>query len=51
MRNVPLSKQLLKTFLLALKGLELKDLLTELRFEISSFALPRQEYDITKTSL
>ena len=29
-----------KTFLLALKGLKLKDLFTELRFEISSFRDP-----------
>ena len=32
---ITVSKQ---TFLLALKGLELKDLFTDLRFEISSFA-------------
>ena len=38
MRNLTPSKELFKTFLLALKGLELKDLFTELRFEISSFA-------------
>ena len=43
--------QLFKIFLLALKGLKLKDLFTELRFEISSFAWPCQEFDITKTSL
>ena len=42
MRNLTASKKLFtcKTFLLALKGLELKDLFTELRFEISSFAGP-----------
>ena len=50
MRNLTASKELStcktsKTFLLALKGLELKDLFTELRFEISSSALPSQEYD------
>ena len=41
---------LLKTFLLALKGLELKDLFTELRFENFRFGWFCQEYDITKTS-
>ena len=40
MRNATASKKIFtcETFLLALKGLELKDLFTELRFEISSFA-------------
>ena len=33
------------------KGLELKDLFTELRFEISTFAWPCQEYDITKNCM
>ena len=40
MRNVTASEKIFtcKTFLLALKSLELKDLFTELRFAISSFA-------------
>ena len=33
------------------KSNSLKDLFTELRFEISSFTWHCQEYDITKTSL
>ena len=40
-----------KTFLLALKDLGLKNQFIELRSDISAFAWPFEEYDITKTSL
>ena len=40
-----------KTFLLPLKDLGLKDQFIELRSDISGFAWPCEEYDITKTSL
>ena len=40
-----------KTFLLALKDLGLKNQFIELRSDISGFAWPCEEYDITKTSL
>ena len=40
-----------KTFLLALKDLGLKNQFIELRSDISAFAWPCEEYDITKISL